>query len=54
MTEKNKPDCPLIGENGNIFNLVGIASGTLRRNGMADEAKEMGERVFLSGSYEVE
>lgn len=51
MKEKNKPDCPLIGENGNIFNLLGIASGTLRRNGMADEAKEMGERVFSSGSY---
>lgn len=52
MKEKNKPDCPLIWQNGNIFNLVGIASGTLRRNGMADEAREMSERVFSSGSYE--
>ena len=25
-----KPDCPLIGENGNIFNLMGIASRTLK------------------------
>ena len=27
-----KPDCPLIGADGNIFNLIGIASRTLRRN----------------------
>ncbi len=24
-----KPDCPLIGQDGNIFNLVGIAAKTL-------------------------
>ncbi len=48
----HKPDCKLIGENGNIFNLTGIAAQTLRRNGQADEAKEMSERIFKSGSYE--
>lgn len=47
-----KPICKLIGEDGNIFNLVGIASRVLRRNGMADKAKEMQNRVFNSGSYE--
>ena len=35
----------------NIFNLMGIASRTLKENGMADEAKEMCERVRSSGSY---
>lgn len=49
--ERNKPDCPLIGADGNIFNLMGIASRTLRRNGMADEAKEMCGRITSSGSY---
>lgn len=49
--EKAKPDCALIGEDGNIFNLMGIASRTLKENGMADEAKEMCERVRSSGSY---
>lgn len=34
-----KPKCPLIGQDGNIFNLIGIASKTLKRNGMYDEAK---------------
>ena len=38
---KQKPDCELIGQDGNIFNLMGIASHTLKQNGMADEAKEM-------------
>lgn len=49
--EKAKPDCALIGEDGNIFNLMGIASRTLKEHGMAEEAKEMCERVRSSGSY---
>lgn len=49
--EPEKPDCALIGQDGNIFNLVGIAARTLRRNDMADQAKEMSDRVFASGSY---
>lgn len=49
--EAEKPDCALIGQDGNIFNLVGIAARTLRRNGMSDQAKEMSDRVFASGSY---
>lgn len=49
--EKVKPDCELIGQDGNIFNLMGIASHTLKQNVMADEAKEMCSRVTSSGSY---
>ena len=30
--ERIKPDCPLIGEDGNIFHIMGIASETLREN----------------------
>lgn len=52
MAEKEKPMCPINGANGNIFNILGIASVTLKRNGMADEAKEMFTRVTSSGSYE--
>ena len=52
MAEKNRPLCPIIGANGNIFNILGMASRTLRRNGMPDEAKEMYSRVTSSGSYE--
>ncbi len=51
-SKQSKPDCPLIGTDGNIFNLVGIASKTLKRNGLSTEATEMSEKVFNSGSYE--
>ena len=49
---QKKPNCPLIGQNGNIFNLLGIASNTLKENDMADEAKEMRERIVSCGSYD--
>ena len=52
MAEKEKPMCPIIGANGNIFNILGIASRTLRNNDMADEAQEMYSRATSSGSYE--
>lgn len=47
----DKPDCPLIGADGNIFNLLGIASRTLREHGLKEQAKEMSDRVFASGSF---
>ena len=51
--EKQKPDCPLIGQqDGNIFNLVGIASRTLKENELREEAGQMSRRVFDSGSYD--
>ena len=46
-----KPDCPLIGANGNIFNLIGLASRTLRENQMEEQAVEMRTRVEQSRSY---
>ena len=46
-----KPKCALIGEDGNIFNLMGIASRTLKDNGMKAEAKEMCNRITSSESY---
>lgn len=52
MESVEKPDCALIGENGNIFNLAGIAAGTLREHGMKEQAEEMKERVCSSHSYE--
>lgn len=48
---RQKPDCPLIGQNGNIFNLMGIASQTLRENGMAEEAKKMQKEITQCESY---
>ena len=50
--KRNKPDCKLIGEDGNIFNLMARAARTLRENGLSEEAKEMRERITSSGSYD--
>ena len=50
--ERPKPKCPLIGEDSNVFNLLGIAAKTLRRSGMSAEAKEMSERVMGSSSFD--
>lgn len=40
-----KPTCPLIGADGNIFNLLHIASRTLRNNNRDDQAEDMVQRV---------
>ena len=50
--KRNKPDCELIGEDGNIFNLMARAARTLRENDLSEEAKEMRERITTSGSYD--
>ena len=50
--DKIKPDCRLIGEDGNIFNLMGLAARTLRRNGLAEQASEMTNRIHECGSYD--
>jgi hypothetical protein len=52
LSGPTKPDCPLIGRDGNIFSLIGIAKDTLKENGMRQEANEMGRRVIESHSYD--
>lgn len=48
-----KPKCALIGEDGNIFNLMGIASRTLKRNRLRELAEEMWNRITSEAkSYE--
>lgn len=42
---EEKPDCALIGEDGNIYNLMGIAASTLREHGRESKAKEMIKRI---------
>ena len=52
INETKKPDCPLIGEDGNMFVLLGVASRTLRAHGMEKQAKEMTTRIRQCGSYD--
>ena len=51
--EKNslRPKMPLIGQDGNIFAIMGRASRLLKNAGQSDKAKEMCDRVTASQSY---
>ena len=40
-----KPKCKLIGEDGNIFNLMGIVSKSLKEAGQPKIAEEMIQRI---------
>lgn len=48
------PLCPLLGQDGNIFHLMGIAARVLRQNGMAAEAKEMQTRIMGGACHSYE
>jgi hypothetical protein len=48
----DKVQVTLVGEDGNIFNLMGIASKAMKKAGQSEEAKEMTEKIFTSGSYD--
>ena len=52
--ENPRPLCPLLGQDGNIFHLVGIAARVLRQNGMAAEAKEMQTRIMGGACHSYE
>lgn len=47
----DKPKVKLTGENGNIFNLIGIATNALKKENMNEFANEMQERCMSSKSY---
>jgi len=47
-----KPVCKLIGQDGNIFNLLGLARQALRDAEQIDKISEMTERVQCSDSYD--
>ena len=42
----------LIGEDGNVLNVIGRTSKALQRAGLKDEFKEFVDRAFKAGSYD--
>ena len=46
-----KPVAKCVGENGNVFNIVGICARALKRANQNEKVVEMQNRVFASGSY---
>ena len=52
LNRPKKPKMQLVGQDGNIFAIMGRASRLLKDSGQADKAKEMQNRVMGSLSYE--
>jgi hypothetical protein len=48
----DKPRCKLIGEDGNVFNIIGLIKKTLKASGQPEKAKEFVNRAFAAGSYD--
>lgn len=47
-----KPQCSLVGIDGNVFVVIGHVAKTLKRAGLVTEAQEFQTRAFSSSSYD--
>jgi len=47
-----KPRVKLVGEDGNVFNLMAICSRALKNAGQSDKASEMVKKITNCGSYD--
>jgi hypothetical protein len=47
-----KPAVTLVGENGNVFHVIGLVSRALKAAEQPDRAKEFCERALACGSYD--
>jgi hypothetical protein len=52
MDGNERPECDLIGTDGNVFALAGRVTKALKRAGMGDKATEFTQRLFACGSYD--
>lgn len=52
ISNEAKPKCKLIGEDGNIFFILGRVRQILKAADQNDKAQEVSERVMASGSYD--
>jgi hypothetical protein len=52
IAEINKPIVKLVGQDGNVFNLIGICSKALKRAGQSENAAKLTKECFNAGSYE--
>ena len=47
-----KPECKLVGTDGNVFAIIGKVSGALKRAGYRDKAEEFSNKAMDSESYQ--
>ena len=50
---KEKPPCKLLGEDGNVFTVIGLVKRALKKAGMYDEATEFSKKAMAAESYDV-
>lgn len=47
-----KPSVQIVGEDGNVFSIIGRVRKALKRAGQADKAEEFTTRATSAGSYD--
>lgn len=47
-----KPECKLVGEDGNVFAIIGRVRAALRRAGLRDKMEEFTKRAQAAKSYD--
>jgi hypothetical protein len=52
MEATKKPKCKLVGEDGNVFNIIGLVARALKKEGLKEQAEEFTSKAFQSGSYD--
>lgn len=50
--ELDKPPVMLVGQDGNVFNLIGLCQRALKKVGQYENAVKMREECFSAGSYD--
>ena len=47
-----KPKVKLLGQDGNVFNLLGVCTRALKKAGQDEAARELQEKVIAAHSYD--
>ena len=50
--EVRKPECRLVGTDGNVFSIIGLVSRALKRDGQPERAAEWCQKAMSCGSYD--
>ena len=50
--QQQKPQCRLVGTDGNVFAVIGAVSKALKQAGLSDQAEEFTHKAMSASSYE--
>ena len=50
--EMNKPTVKLVGEDGNVFAIIGSVTRALKKDGQGERAAEFASKAMSAGSYD--